>query len=254
VILKTIDLFKNNIYKNVVLRNSYFVILVMGVVLLGTTYAYAASQTVIVDARDSESLSFYLKEGDRIQFQISVDGGRNDDVNIKIRNPTGGTMNNGLITDSFSDSFTAQTTGNYIFEFDNEMSLLSKKRVDFSYNIIKRPVAEAISNTARDAVGGCLIATATYGSELAPQVQQLRELRDNSLLQTESGTSFMNSFNEFYYSFSPYIAPMITSLSILNYVNMDSEIEVIGYGISLIILNVGMYFGIPAVVIIRIRK
>ncbi|GFN40677.1 MAG: hypothetical protein YK1309IOTA_2240001, partial [Marine Group I thaumarchaeote] len=29
--------------------------------------------------------------------------------------------------------------------------------------------------------GGCLIATATYGTELAPQVQQLRELRDSSL-------------------------------------------------------------------------
>ncbi len=39
--------------------------------------------------------------------------------------------------------------------------------------------------------GGCLIATATYGTELAPQVQQLRELRDNHLLQTELGTSFI---------------------------------------------------------------
>jgi len=120
--------------------------------------------------------------------------------------------------------------------------------------------------------GGCLIATATYGSELAPQVQQLRELRDNSLLNTESGSTFMESFNDFYYSFSPIIAdyerenlvfkemvkivitPMITSLSILNYVDMDSEVEVLGYGISLIILNVGMYFGIPAIVIMRIRK
>ena len=36
--------------------------------------------------------------------------------------------------------------------------------------------------------GGCLIATATFGSELAPQVQQLRELRDNTILSTESGT------------------------------------------------------------------
>ena len=120
--------------------------------------------------------------------------------------------------------------------------------------------------------GGCLIATATYGSELAPQVQQLRELRDNSLLQTESGTQFMGMFNDVYYSFSPIIAdyerenpvfremvkiaitPMISSLSILNYVDMDSESEVLGYGISLILLNLGMYLGIPAVVIVGIKK
>ena len=120
--------------------------------------------------------------------------------------------------------------------------------------------------------GGCLIATATYGSELAPQVQQLRELRDNSLLQTESGTYFMNSFNDYYYSFSPVIAdyerknpvfremikiaitPMVSSLSILNYVDMDSEVEVLRYGISLIILNGMMYVGIPIAGIIVIRK
>jgi len=120
--------------------------------------------------------------------------------------------------------------------------------------------------------GGCLIATATYGSELAPQVQQLREIRDNSLLQTESGSAFMKSFNQFYYSFSPVIAdlerenpvfkeavkltitPLLSSLSLLNYVDMDSEVEVLGYGISLIMLNVGMYFVLPAVVIHRLRK
>ena len=120
--------------------------------------------------------------------------------------------------------------------------------------------------------GGCLIATATYGSELAPQVQQLRELRDNSLLQTESGIQFMGMFNDVYYSFSPIIAdyerenpvfremvkiaitPMISSLSILNYVDMDSESKVLGYGISLILLNLGMYLGVPAVVIVGIRK
>jgi len=120
--------------------------------------------------------------------------------------------------------------------------------------------------------GGCLIATAAYGSELAPQVQQLRELRDNQLLHTESGKSFMNSFNAFYYSFSPTIAdwerenpafkeavkialtPLISSLSILNYVDLDSETKVFGYGISLILLNVGMYFVAPVIVIAGIRK
>jgi len=54
--------------------------------------------------------------------------------------------------------------------------------------------------------GGCLIATAAYGSEMAPQVQLLREIRDNQLMHTESGISFMAGFNQFYYSFSPYIA------------------------------------------------
>ncbi len=120
--------------------------------------------------------------------------------------------------------------------------------------------------------GGCLIATATYGTELAPQVQQLREIRDQKLMKTESGQSFLNFFNEFYYSVSPIIAdyerenlvfkgivqiaitPMITSLSILNYVDMDSELEVLGYGISLIVLNIGMYFVAPAITIHRIGK
>ncbi len=120
--------------------------------------------------------------------------------------------------------------------------------------------------------GGCLIATATYGTELAPQVQQLREIRDQKLMNTESGQLFLNSFNEFYYSVSPYIAdyerenpvfkeavkiiitPMISTLSILNYVEMNSESEVLVYGISLIILNLGMYVGIPASVIVGIRK
>ena len=132
--------------------------------------------------------------------------------------------------------------------------------------------AGEISDKVNQEGGGCLIATATFGSELAPQVQQLRELRDNSLLQTESGSAFMESFNQFYYSFSPTIAdyerqnpvfkeivklgitPLLTSLSILNYVDMDSEFEVLGYGISLILLNVGMYFFAPGIVIYRLIR
>jgi len=120
--------------------------------------------------------------------------------------------------------------------------------------------------------GGCLIATATYGSELAPQVQQLREFRDNKLLKTKYGSNFMNTFNDFYYSFSPTISdyerenpifkeavkiaiiPMISSLSLLNYVDMDSEGNVLGFGISLILLNIGMYFIAPGIVIYQIKK
>jgi len=118
--------------------------------------------------------------------------------------------------------------------------------------------------------GGCLIATATYGSELAPQVQHLREIRDNKVMSTESGASFMSGFNQFYYSFSPAIAdyerenpmfkeavkvgltPLMSSLAILDYA--ESEDEILAYGISLIILNIGMYIAAPAMILYGIKK
>ncbi len=130
--------------------------------------------------------------------------------------------------------------------------------------------AKEITNVKSGNGGGCLIATATYGSELAPQVQLLREIRDNQLLNTESGSAFMQTFNDIYYTFSPTIAdyerenpylkeavklaitPMITSLSLME--NANSESEVLGIGISVIALNLGMYIGIPAIVLISIKK
>ena len=82
----------------------------------------------------------------------------------------------------------------------------------------------------------------------------------------------MTGFNQLYYSFSPTIAdlerespviketvklaitPMITSLTILNHVDMDSEAEVLGYGISLILLNVGMYVITPIGIVVLVRR
>jgi len=139
---------------------------------------------------------------------------------------------------------------------------------------VTEPVAPQPTPTQETAEegGGCLIATATFGTELSPQVQQLRETRDNVLLNTKSGTSFMAGFNQFYYSFSPTIAdwerenpafketvkltitPLLTSLSILNHVDIDSEAEMLGYGISIILMNIGIYFIAPAIVVFKIRS
>ena len=120
--------------------------------------------------------------------------------------------------------------------------------------------------------GGCLIATAAFGSEMAPQVQLLREIRDNTILQTESGTNFISTFNQFYYSFSPIIAdyerenpyfkeavkltltPLLASLTLLQHVDIDSESEMLGYGIAVILLNIGIYFVAPAVLIMKVRS
>ena len=120
--------------------------------------------------------------------------------------------------------------------------------------------------------GGCLIATAAYGSELAPQVQFLREIRDNTVMSTSSGASFMSGFNQLYYSFSPtiadmerenplfqetiraFITPMVSTLSIMTLADNGSELEVLGLGISVIALNLGMYIAAPAVVVWQIKK
>ncbi len=82
----------------------------------------------------------------------------------------------------------------------------------------------------------------------------------------------MSGFNQFYYSFSPVIAdmerenppfkefvklsltPMLSSLSILNYVDIDSESEMLSYGIGIILMNVGMYFAAPTIIIYKNRK
>ena len=82
----------------------------------------------------------------------------------------------------------------------------------------------------------------------------------------------MNLFNEFYYSFSPVIAdyerenfafkeaikititPLLFSLSLLNHVEMNSEEAVLGFGIGIITLNGMMYFGLPILGIVSLRK
>jgi peptidyl-prolyl cis-trans isomerase B (cyclophilin B) len=171
-------------------------------------------------------------------------------------------------TFSGPEKFYTFAYSNGVDDFDNELSRYDDS-ID-SFKILSEPT-QPVDSTI-DEGGGCLIATATFGSELAPQVQQLRELRDNTILSTKSGVAFMTGFNQFYYAFSPTIAdferenpifketvklaitPMLSSLSILNYANIDSEQEILGYGISIILLNIGMYFVAPAMLIHRFRK
>ena len=120
--------------------------------------------------------------------------------------------------------------------------------------------------------GGCLIATAAYGTELAPQVQLLREIRDNTLFSTTSGTTFMSGFNTIYYSFAPTVAdwerespmfkevvktmitPMLSTLSIMSLADEGSEVEVLGLGISVIALNLGMYVAAPALIGFKVNQ
>ena len=50
------------------------------------------------------------------------------------------------------------------------------------------------------------------------------------------------------------ITPMLSTMSILNYANIHSEQQMLGYGIGVILLNIGMYFVAPAIIIVKIQQ
>ena len=155
-----------------------------------------------------------------------------------------------------------------------ESKIKEESKVETESVVIESPIAEKQIDSSEEGQGeesrdngggGCLIATAAYGSEMAPQVQLLREIRDNQLMNTDSGVSFMTGFNQIYYLFSPTIAdmerehpafkeivrigitPLLSSLSIMKHAESDSE--VLGYGIGVILMNLGMYVAAPAVLV-----
>ena len=133
-------------------------------------------------------------------------------------------------------------------------------------------ICQVVKTEVKGKGGACLIATAAYGTELAPQVQFLREIRDNTVMSTTSGMAFMTGFNQIYYSFSPtiadlerehpifqeavraFITPMISTLSIMTLADGGSESEVLGLGISVITLNLGMYIAAPTVIGFKVHK
>jgi len=200
-------------------------------------------------------------------------------VVIQVKDPTGISILVRTITTDFGGNFELQfripptaTLGDY--------QIITNVVVDdvptintMTFEVVKKgdKVTQEQQPT-KEKKGGCLIATAAFGSEMAPQVQFLREIRDNTVLQTESGSAFMTGFNQFYYSFSPAIAdyerenpafkeavkitltPLLTSLTLLQYADIDSESEMLGYGIGIILLNIGMYFVVPAILVMKIRK
>ena len=123
-------------------------------------------------------------------------------ITITFTKPDGSTFNKTVTTDSqgaYSYSYTPTETGSW--------NVKASWKGDTEH---EGSVSSSISFTVEEK-SGCIIATATYGSELSPQVQFLREFRDRLVLKTFAGANFMTAFNTWYYSFSPTIAPIIAS-------------------------------------------
>ena len=120
------------------------------------------------------------------RYGSNIDPGQGFDAAFKITIPTG------------------TAPGTYTVVFECVSTILFAPEV-------RHPVVVTV--TAAPTSGGwgiCIIATATYGSELSPEVQLLRNFRDREVLPTFAGSQFMKVFNSFYYSFSPQVARVIS--------------------------------------------
>ena len=122
-------------------------------------------------------------------------------VTLTYQKPDGSTVTRTVPSDvdgEYSDSYTPDTEGAWsvTVSWDGDGSYEGTTSSTTSFTVTK---------------SGCLIATATYGSELTPQVQFLRDFREKRVLQTFAGHQFMTVFNSFYYSWSPNIADTIRS-------------------------------------------
>jgi hypothetical protein len=268
---------------------SLFIIAIVAVAMIGTIIVQEAHAAEEVKEEVTQltinSLEIY-ENADYTRYRVTGDAPASTDITFKTTKPDGspgnypGGVDTGkpaYIVDNKIDSANNLVYGTWTLEVcapEYDMCVEDSFTIDEPVTLPDDEVTQTEKVVAEEKSteegGGCLIATATYGSEMATEVQQLRELRDNTLLNTESGTAFMGMFNDIYYSFSPTIAdmerehpmfkeivklaitPMISSLSLME--NTNSESEVLGIGISVIMLNLGMYLGVPAVVIVGIRK
>jgi hypothetical protein len=260
-------------------------ILLLLILTLSSVTSTAFAESDITITTDSDSYGY----GEIVKISGNTPA---ETVTLQIKDPSGKTVliRNIDAGQGFSFNFNLSSNlvlGNYDIVASvvidgipkissTSIALLADKESSSDTPIQETTQAQQDTQTKDDTVdsegGGCLIATAAFGSEMAPQVQFLRELRDNTVLQTQAGTTFMTGFNSFYYSFSPAVAdyerenpmfkeavkvaltPLLTSLAILNYVDIDTEQEMLGYGIGVILLNIGMYFVAPAIMIMKIRK
>ena len=228
-------------------------------------------------AEVKDSLQKSIESGELMilnENKIMVNGKSAYEINVvqAFANEAGNTVNMKLksIIISGPEKFYTIGYANSEENFDSTLDLFDKSLNSFT--ILSNEISLQTNNEKQNNGGGCLIATAAFGTELAPQIQLLREIRDHTVLETHSGAAFMSVFNSFYYSFSPTIAdlerqnpmfkevvkiaitPMMSTLGILQHVDIDSETEMISYGIGIILLNVGMYFVAPLLLIHRSRK
>jgi len=178
----------------------------------GKTATYQVTLTLSEKTNSAISLSLdksSIKVGDsvRLSGRVSPNPGSGQAVSIEY-SLDGSAWSTVTIVDTdsngeYSHTWEPPSKGSYRFRSSWEGSI--------AYNGDTSGEQTLTVETAVPTGPLCIIATATYGSELAPEVQFLRSFRDQQVKSTFAGDQFMVAFNAWYYSFSPYVAQFIAS-------------------------------------------
>jgi peptide/nickel transport system substrate-binding protein len=171
-----------------------------------TSSAVSVAVTKISTTISCSVSSSEVTEGDSVTVSGSVSPAvSGKSVTLTYKKPDASTFTRKVTTGSdggYSDSYKPDAVGSWSASasWDGDPEHQNASSRSASFNVKKK---------------GCIIATATYGSELSPQVQFLRGFRDNMVLKTFAGSSFMAVFDAWYYSFSPTVASTISGNEIL---------------------------------------
>lgn len=105
---------------------------------------------------------------------------------------------------------------------------------NFSGEIVHATEGASSSSSVSEFSANCFIATAAYGSRLAPEVVTLREFRDRYLLTNGPGRAFV----EWYYRVSPPLAAFIAEHESLKVV-VRAGLTLLVYGIKNLLFLLG---------------
>jgi len=173
----------------------------------GKTDTYQVTLTVSQKASSAISISLdksSIRVGDSVRVSGSISPPPGSGYAVTIEYSVDGSARTTLTTvDTASD-------GSYGYTWappsGGSYRLRSSWEGSIAYN---GDISGEVTLTVESVTPRCIIATATYGSELSPEVQFLRSFRDVTVMSTFAGSEFMKAFNAWYYSFSPYMAQFI---------------------------------------------
>ncbi|KDQ52553.1 hypothetical protein JAAARDRAFT_40166 [Jaapia argillacea MUCL 33604] len=125
------------------MQSYWFLSSLFAVFFLSTTGWCSALTTAIAA---NERLCFYAdvdKAGEKIGFYFAVQSGGSFDIDYEVKDPNEKVLLDGSREREGDYVFTANTVGEYSFCFENDMSTLTEKLIDFDIMVESEPRREA---------------------------------------------------------------------------------------------------------------